>query len=136
MKIIALKYSNSNVDFHGDSFNESASEQMIFNAMAYYRPKPNIERESGRLLSNRAYHHILKSWKVHAIVLSADTITDEATEDFLEECWKAGRLFLAVKETTWSNYIEVYPGSGIIPRDYIEEYPDLPEYTFEFESMR
>ena len=99
---------------------------------------PVVTREGGRLLSGRAYSHVLYSYKSLTASFADDTIggTDSGVFTFLKNFFKApyryisfGSLTGTPPAQTYSNYSEVISADGSFPVEYTDEITDLPFVT-------
>ena len=114
------------------TFDENATEQMLFECVENSDPLVNKTTDSGINLNGRKYEHILYSHNEQDIVISADEIsTDDGSYDFICDFWVSNLIYIAnCVNGTWSDYARIQTPSGKIPISYLEGVKLFKEFSF------
>lgn len=107
--------------------------QVQFEGLSFYEKK-EVTRLNGETLRDNLYSHIKGKRKTFAIVISADETT--TNEDFLQDLWEAEMIQVSKLDTpdagNDAHGTLVITEGGLEPSEFIEGFPDLKEYTFNF----
>jgi len=134
-KSIAIRIADSILDDLSFDNALTNDEQRLFETISCFPAQVKTIESSGTLNNGKNYSHLLYSHKEYIVTISSNELDTDAT-GFLISFWLSNYKYISIYENSqWSDYILVKSDGGLFPIEYIENYRNLPEITFKFETV-